>query len=234
MSGVERMYKDVKTWSPFVGCYHDCIYCKPSFQRQMKRRRKWCNLCYNYEPHFHPERLNRIPNVKTIFACAFGDIAFAQSNWIRQIFEAIRKYKDKTFYIQTKDPSIFKSEIFFETPENVKLGVTLESDLLYYATPSRFKKYFEISQALNPETRLEIMFKVKDLINYVTIEPVLDFSNEFSSKLEELPLEFIYLGYDNHNCKLPEPSVNKTLKLKEELEKFTEVRLKTVRKAWWE
>jgi hypothetical protein len=33
MSKKERMYKETKTWNPFVGCYHDCVYCKPSFQK---------------------------------------------------------------------------------------------------------------------------------------------------------------------------------------------------------
>ncbi len=82
-----RMYEGVRTWNPYVGCWYDCVYCRLSFQRQAKRRRKWCELCYRYEPHFHPERLNRVPNAKVIFACAYGDIEFAKWSWIVEILD---------------------------------------------------------------------------------------------------------------------------------------------------
>ncbi len=32
----------VKQWSPFVGCEHDCVYCVPSFQRNIKRASGRC------------------------------------------------------------------------------------------------------------------------------------------------------------------------------------------------
>lgn len=162
-----RMYKGVKTWNPFVGCKFNCIYCYPSFRRQAKRRKKWCEKCYNYEPHFHPERLGRIPSAKMIFTCAYGDIAFAKAP----------------------------------------------------IPPERYWSFVEMGLQRK----------------FVTIEPILDFYlKDFVIKLRRLKTEFIYLGYDNHGCKLPEPPLEKTLALIEELEKFTEVRLKTIRRAWWE
>jgi len=36
------------------------------------------------------------------------------------------------------------------------------------------------------------------------------------------------------SVRLPEPSLERTLLLMGELEKITEVRLKTVRRSWWE
>lgn len=70
---------------------------------------------------------------------------------------------------------------------------------------------------------------------YVTIEPILDFSSvkAFADLIEKIAPDFVYVGYDNHNCRLPEPPLSKTLELIGELEKFTEVRLKTLREAWW-
>jgi len=57
------MYSDTKTWNPFVGCLHGCVYCVPSFQAQVKRwGKKNCSLCYDYLPHPHPERLGKIPS----------------------------------------------------------------------------------------------------------------------------------------------------------------------------
>ncbi|RLI84558.1 hypothetical protein DRP07_00625 [Archaeoglobales archaeon] len=226
-----KMYENVKTWNPFVGCKHDCVYCKPSFQRQAKRRKKWCELCYNFEPHFHPERLERVPNAKTIFACAYGDIVFARSHEIEQIFKVVGKHKNKTFLFQSKDPECFGLYLIEGlVPENVILGTTIETN---YS-----EEYEEISQAPPPYERYEFMYELRVLYNartFVTIEPILEFNlNVMVDWIKDIQPEFIYIGYDNHNCKLPEPPLEKTLKLIEELEKFTEVRLKTIRKAWWE
>ncbi|WP_456478238.1 DUF5131 family protein [Geoglobus ahangari] len=222
---MNRMYEGVKTWNPYVGCKFDCVYCKPSFQRQAKRRKKWCELCYRYKPHFHPERLNRVPNAKVIFACAYGDIAYAKVEWVEQILDVIEQHENKTFYIQTKNPSVFELYYF---PSNVMLGVTIETNLTEFNTPSKFKSYAEISKAPEPWVR------ALKYMNYVTIEPILDFDFEIVRWLRRIKPEFVYIGYDNHNCKLPEPPLEKTLALIEELKKFTEVRLKTIRPAWWE
>ena len=228
---MNRMYEGVRTWNPYVGCRFNCVYCVPSFQRQAKRRKKWCEKCYNYEPHFHPERLNRVPNAKTIFACAYGDIAHAKLEWLEQILNVIGEHGDKTFYLQTKNPSVFEAlNELCGFPRNVKLGITLETNLEEFNTPSSFKKYGEISKAPKPIDRWVNPY----LIDYVTIEPILDFDEEFAYMIKCLSPEFVYIGYDNHNCRLPEPPLEKTLRLIEELEKFTEVRLKTIRKAWWE
>ena len=71
------MYKDTKTWNPYKGCNFKCIYCEKSFQLQAKRQKHNCIKCYNYEPHFHPNRINRIPKAELVFACGNGDISFA-------------------------------------------------------------------------------------------------------------------------------------------------------------
>ncbi len=231
---MSRMYKGVKTWNPFVGCKHGCVYCVPSFQRQAKRRRKWCQSCYDFEPHFHPERLDKVPKADTIFACAYGDFVFARSNIMEKIFEVMAKHSDKTFYIQTKDPVCYILYQNFPNrddeniiPENVILGTTIETSI--------DRDYDRISRALLPSERFEIMADSVEGRKYVTIEPILDFDlDEMVQWIREINPEFVYVGYDNHNCRLPEPPLSKTLELIEELEKFTEVRRKTIRRAWWE
>ncbi|RLG05024.1 MAG: hypothetical protein DRN65_07395, partial [Thaumarchaeota archaeon] len=45
---------------------------------------------------------------------------------------------------------------------------------------------------------------------------------------------FVYVGYDNYGHKLPEPTLDKTKQLIAKLSEFTEVRYKTLRKAWYE
>jgi len=230
---MSRMYEGVKTWSPFVGCRFDCVYCRPSFQRQAKRQKRNCELCYRYEPHFHPERLDRLPSAKTIFACAYGDIWWAKDKWIEQILETIAKRKDKTFYLQSKDPSVFARFVDKDLiPENVVLGTTIETSY----DVEQFD-YDKISRAPHPTERYESMcvFSYLGYPCYVTIEPILDFDlEEMVEWIKHIKPRFVYIGYDNHNCRLPEPPLEKTLKLIRELEKFTEVRLKTIRRAWWE
>ena len=74
-----------------------------------------------------------------------------------------------------------------------------------------------------------------DFRKMVSIEPVLDFEPaRFSCMLEGIKPEFIYVGYDNHRHVLPEPPLKKTEQLMKALGEFTEVRPKTLRRAWWE
>jgi len=61
----------------------------------------------------------------------------------------------------------------------------------------------------------------------VSIEPVMDFDLDiFINGLRTIKPEFVYIGYDNYNNKLTEPSKQKVNKLIKRLEKFTEVRKK--------
>ncbi|WP_202320407.1 DUF5131 family protein [Archaeoglobus neptunius] len=229
---MSKMYEGVKTWNPIVGCEFDCKYCIPSFRRQAKRRRPWCELCYSYKPHFHPERLKRLPNSRRIFVCAYGDIAWAEYQWVKTVFEVIEKHPDRDFYIQSKNPSVFVIlESEFEIPDNVVLGTTVETDLSTFVH-EKYPTYHDISNAPLPEDRITAMKLLKHHRKYITIEPILDFStpSHFARLIKSVEPEFIYVGYDNHNCRLPEPPLTKTLDLLERLD-FTEVRLKTIRKA---
>jgi len=215
-----RMYENVKSWNPFVGCLFNCIYCYDSFRKQAKRWRSRCIKCYNYEPHFHPERLNKIPSKKTIFACSMADISFAKMEWIEKILNAIEKHEDKTFYIQTKNPTIFERiEDELSLPKNTLKGITLETDLDYI--------YNGISKAPKPSLRYQTALEIKHLIDYITIEPILEFSRDFANRIKALKPKIVYVGYESHRrVKLPEPQIPKTLELIEVLDKFTEVRIK--------
>ena len=239
---MNRMYEENrKSLNAFVGCEHGCIYCVPSFQRQAKRQRKNCLRCYSYTPHFHPERLLKTPpktvGDEFIFFPSSGDLAFAKPNEVQAHVDYAKKYADRMFLVQSKNPMFF---LDYEWPPNIILGTTIETTERYwFVEPGRFKSYAEISKAPYPDERLEIMLEVREEFPdnqlVIVIEPILTFSpNLFPEWIESVEPNFVYVGYDNHDCKLPEPRLNATLKLIDELKRFTEVRRKTLRKAWWE
>jgi len=237
-----RMYKqNRKSLNWFVGCRHDCVYCERSFQAQMKRQLHNCRKCYDFVPHAHLERLQKAPpkteQGEFIFFPSSGDPAFASKEQWKKAISFVEKYSDRTFLIQSKDPQCFAS---FKFPNNVILGTTIETDKIrFYHSPSQYFSYGSISNAVLPSLRFEDMLALKHKRKFVTIEPVLLFTFEnweihLVDWMKIINPEFVYIGYDNHNCKLPEPALSDTMALIKQLEAFTEVRVKTLRKAWWE
>lgn len=212
------MYEDTKTWNPFKGCLFDCVYCKPSFQRQAKRQKHNCLKCYQYLPHFHPERLNKIPKADLVFACGNGDISFASDEVLSKIFHVMKQKKDQTFLLQTKDPLRLDG---WWIPGNVIVGTTLETN----------RSTKGVSKAPLPRARYESLYKMW-CRKAVTIEPILDFDFDvLINWLSDLDPEVVWVGYANHTkgLDLDEPCLEKTKVLIAELEKFTDVRLKTLR-----
>jgi DNA repair photolyase len=226
---MNNMYRQsVESWNPFVGCEHDCVYCGSSFKKQMKRRKKQCMDCYDFKPHFHPERLGRpLPRTEGddfIFCCDMGDVAFCKPEWMQRILARIRQLPDRTFLIQSKNPRIFGDYRF---PGNVLLGTTIETN--------RDDLYRGISRAPLPSHRFEAMLKLKHLRKTVTIEPILDFDVEILERwIQEIGPDVCYVGYDSKKNYLPEPEIHKVEVLMKKLKETTTVRAKTIRKAWWQ
>jgi len=202
------------------GCVsHNCLN---SFQRQMKRQKHNCIKCYNYEPHFHPERLKQsLPRTygdEFIWVASSGDISFITLPNMLKILRKIDEYPNRTFFFQTKNPRFFYDYNF---PDNVMLGVTLESNRNYPSisnAPSQFTRYLDF---------LGLSFEKK----IITIEPILNFSlNIFVRWIKDIKPIRVYIGYDTKKSNLIEPSLKKTLELCEELSKFTKVKTKLLRK----
>lgn len=237
-----RMYEENrKSLNWFVGCGHDCVYCKPSFQRQMKRQGRRCQKCYDYEPHAHLERLMKAPpRTKAgefIFFPSSGDPAFATLAELDKALIYVEKYSApairRDFLTQSKDPLCFLLNRRF--PDNLILGTTIETNKTVFNTPSYLKFYHQISDAPHPLRRYLTFMHVQHDRKEVTIEPILQFHlATLTSWIKRINPEFVYVGYDNHKCRLPEPTLAETQKLIDELEKITEVRIKTLRPAWYE
>lgn len=64
----------------------------------------------------------------------------------------------------------------------------------------------------------------------LAIEPIMDFDLEpFIEAIKLVKPQFVYIGYDNYNCHLPEPSLSKTQELICQLRTITTVKIKTLR-----
>lgn len=202
----------------------------------MMRQKKRCLKCYNYEPHAHLERLLKRPpktiGQEFIFFPSSGDPAFASLFELDTALQYARRYRNTKFLIQSKNPGCF---IDIDFPDNVILATTIETNRGTFGTPSKYKTYAEISQAPSPYSRYLAMLEIQHKHKMVTIEPILQFQHGvLLSWIVKIKPEIVYVGYDNHDCRLPEPILAQTERLIERIKLFTEVRVKTMRKAWWE
>lgn len=227
---MSNMYEGVKTWNPFVGCLHNCSYCYA--RGQAKRRKHTCENCYRFLPHLHSERLNqKFKAGETYFVCSMGDISFASFDQFAEILGVISNNPKTTFYIQSKNPWFF-GEYVEEggcIGKNVVLGTTIE-------TNHNTKKY---SEAPSPVNRYNfIMHQPTKHRWYITMEPMFKFDTDILLQwMKGIAPEFVYVGYLNplykaKKLQLPEPPLEKVKELCWQLAKFTEVRLKTIRKGW--
>lgn len=87
-----------------------------------------------------------------------------------------------------------------------------------------------------PSLRAGSLSDLKHDREIVTIEPILQFDEQILiGWLKRINPWIIYIGYDNHKCKLPEPTLNQTRALIKTLcDLDFKVKLKTIRKAWYE
>ena len=219
------MYEDsVLQWNCFVGCNYNCTYCKKSFQAQMRRQIHNCEFCGNYIPHFHKDRLfKKLPETKGdqfIWVGSSGDISFIEDNDMEMILQKVEINSNKVFFFQTKNPIWFNN---WDFPENTLLGITLETNI----------HYPEISEAPKPWKRVVDFYFVEHPRKIITIEPILKFN--FSTLLgwiRDIRPQRVYIGYDSHKCKLPEPKLGKVRELIHDLKRMTKVKEKLLRKAW--
>lgn len=227
MKTPNNMYKlAVKRWNPFAGCRFDCRYCRPSFQAQAKRQRKRCQQCYRYEPHEHPKRLTdslaRTGFMQFIFTCASGDVAFCSTGFLERIVERMRQEKDKTFLLQSKDPTTFERVKF---PPNVILGTTIETN--------RDDLCASVSVARPASERCRSLRDLDHPLKMVTIEPVMDFDLDVMvGWIREIKPAMVWIGYDSRRSGLVEPPLEKVKALHWELSLLKiPVVLKTIREG---
>jgi len=225
-----KMFNIVDTsWNPITGCLHWCQYC---WARDVALNSSYFKRSRRYSDGFVPQINNDVFRMKfkrgVIFVCDMGDIFSpeVQSSWIQRVFNHISNFPNTYFLFLTKNPSRFK-EFLDKVPHNAILGTTLETnkDDLYAE--------YHISGAPLPSERYMAMKEIDWPLKFVSIEPILDFDLEtFVGWIKEIKPFLVYVGYDNHEWRLPEPPLEKTRNLIRELKKFTCVIEKTIRESW--
>lgn len=198
------------TWNVYKGCRYACTYCIPSFQAINKRINS-CKLCQAYIPHFHEERLNKIPKAKVIFVAANGDLSFAPRDTVLDILIAMEmhvcEYPETVFYLQSKNPAFFK-DFLNDIPEETILLTTLETNYDH--------DYELISAAPPPQERWRAFKDLDWSRKIITVEPIIEFDmKEFLNMIAQIDPMKVYVGYNTRPkaCDLPEPSLEKTKKL---------------------
>ena len=220
-----NMYPERK-WniSRFRGCNFKCTYC--AFGNTLRRSK--CTSCQAFDPHAHLEVLDRTPpktkEGEFLTMVLSGDIVYASDIEMKAAIAYCEKWSDRTFLVQTKAPHLF---ITYNFPENVILDCTIESDLTYPYSKAPTVKYRQEIMASGPVQR-------QNNPKWITIEPIMGFSEGFADFLKEIHPEVVYVGYDSKKHGLIEPSLGQTMKLIEQVKKFAEVRTKLLRKAHWE
>ena len=138
------------TWNPVVGCTKGCEFCYA--RRQAKRFKQRCQLCYEFVPHLHAERLGEPAKRKKpsrIFVCSMGelfdpelattvcgDAVFRQQypwDLTRAVLDVPRLCPQHTFLVLTKRPEIALEYLGYDVPRfpalslstNVHLGVSV-------------------------------------------------------------------------------------------------------------
>lgn len=212
----------IRTFNPVHGCRFGCYGGKCWASRMAKRLQAAGVRGYErgFEPTFHPELLDRkFKECEVVFVGSMGDISFFPLEVHRQIIERTVAKNPKTlFFFETKNPAIYCEWIPF-LPENVILSTTIETN-----------RDHGLSKAPKPEVRYEAFKDLPWPRKHVSIEPIMDFDLDvFVSWIREVSPMMVSVGYDNYRCGLPEPALDKALRLIAELERFTMVERKALR-----
>ena len=147
---------------------------------------------------------------------------------ILRVYEWQASNRGALFLDLTKYPTRYPG-LQYRIPKNVVIGATIETNR---PIPP------EVTRAPSTDYRLMAMRYMAEHLDhwtFVSVEPILDFDvEEFVGALEKVRPWKVAVGYDNWRNRLTEPPLEKTERLIELLEEFTEVERKTIRKAWWE
>ncbi len=195
------------TWNPIRGkCPHNCSYCYMKVYPQGEFR-------------FVEKELNtNLGKDNFIFVGSSTDMwcSLVHNYWVEKILYHCRQYNNR-YLFQSKNPYHFSTSISM-FPDHTILGTTIESNRASAC---------DMSNAPPPWARSQVMRDIVGFPKMVSIEPIMDFDLDILSYwIKGIKPEFVSIGADSKEHKLPEPSTDKLQALIDELQGFTIVKLK--------
>ena len=221
-----KMFKFIgMTFNPVVGCGHGCYDGNCWARKLFQLRRKTYHYDWDFsEPHVFPERLKQVPKLRgNVFVCDMGDMfgELVPSRWIGAVLRACQGNREALFFFETKNPARYQ-EFLGQFPKNSVLSTTIETNRDEYTSwkaPSRATRVLAMKELAWPR-------------KHVSVEPIMDFDMDpFVEIIRSIGPELVSVGYDNYKSGLVEPSLEKTTRFIEQLETFTKVERKELRRG---
>lgn len=183
-----NMYEFVThTWNVIKGkCPHDCSYC------YMKRWGEQRPVRFD-----ESELKTDLGKDNFIFVGSSNDMFSNDMSlkWTQMVIDHCNMFDNK-YLLQTKNPAKY---LKFDLDKKFILGCTIESDVMHSCmgkTPEPFLR----ARALRDITNKK----------FITIEPVLDFNIDYFAGIIHLAKpDWVNIGADSGNNKLPEPPKEK-------------------------
>lgn len=222
-----NMYEFIThTWNPIKGkCFHGCTYCY--------MHGKWSQ---SYQYLDLKELTGTFKSGQFIFLGSSTDFCSenVKSEWIKQILDFCYKNNPldifgerAKFLLQTKNPERLLDYV------NHPL-LNQENDIAVVCTTLETNRHLPrvMQNAPTPQNRAEAMAKIANagIKTYVTVEPIMDFDlDEFVKLIKMCKPVQVNIGKNSHEeiAKIPNPTIDKTIDLVRELNKFTKVEIKT-------
>jgi len=176
-------------------CSHECKYC---YVQAMGENKPSIKAKYSGEIRLIEKEFKvNYDKPGTYFIEHMNDL-FAENvpyRFIARILSHCNTWPDNTYVFQTKNPERMKFAAF---PENVVLGITLETNRL---------STINTSNTPLPYDRIDDFKSIKRPKKFITIEPIMQFDiNILSEWIIEIHPEFVNIGADSKKSGLPEPT----------------------------
>lgn len=151
-----------RTWNPVVGCAHGCPYCYA--RRQAKRQRQNCQLCYDFIPHLHIERLDEPLHRRKptgIFLGSMCDLwdPHVPQEWRDRVWRTCWQSPQHQYFALTKQPQRITDA--GDIPTNVMVGVSADNAN-------------DLCLRLDSLLPMDLSAPVRELRLVVSIEPLLE------------------------------------------------------------
>lgn len=184
-------------------CPHKCVYCyvqKNRFGVNPRYLGKIRLIEEEFKVDYGTGKTIFIEHMNDMFAKEIPDL------WIVRILNHCRKYPENQYVFQTKNPKR-ALEYLSLLPKKCLIGTTMETNINLGVS---------ISQAPQPIERAEGITNIakEGFKTFITIEPALDFDVDILSLwIIQAKPDFVNIGIDSKQCRLPEPSKEKILEL---------------------